>query len=53
MRIALVYVACNISGVPLLTLSRAVVKFLVVMLVVLFLVTYVPALALLPLQLGH
>lgn len=47
------YVACNISGLPLLTLSKAVLKFLVVMLVVLFLVTYVPTLALLPLQLVH
>ncbi|GFN21707.1 TRAP transporter large permease [Thermanaeromonas sp. C210] len=47
------YVACNISGLPLLTLSRAVLKFLAVMLVVLFLMTYVPALALLPLQLGQ
>ncbi|MBE3580855.1 MAG: TRAP transporter large permease [Thermoanaerobacteraceae bacterium] len=47
------YVACNISGLPLLTLSRAVLKFLAVMLVVLVLMTYVPALALLPLQLGQ
>ncbi|MGB9660400.1 MAG: TRAP transporter large permease [Moorellaceae bacterium] len=47
------YVACNISDLPLLTLSRAVLKFLVVMLIVLLLVTYVPAVALLPLWFGH
>ncbi|MGB9825866.1 MAG: TRAP transporter large permease subunit, partial [Desulfofundulus sp.] len=36
------YVACNIAKVSLVDISKAVLRFIAVILVVLFLVTYVP-----------